>query len=98
MQFPRAHRLTLARVGNDDVAETPLEIFEIGGQAEDCHHLRRNRDVKAGFARIAVGNTTERTDDLAQRAIVHIHHAAPSDAAGVDTEGIAPVDVIVDQR
>ncbi len=37
-------------------------------------------------------------DDLAQRAVVHVHDAAPDDAAGVDAELVAPVDVVVDQR
>ncbi len=68
------------------------------GEAEDRHHLGGDRDVEAGFARIAVGDAAERADDLAQRAVVHVHHAPPGDAAAVDAERIAPVDVIVDQR
>ena len=37
-------------------------------------------------------------DDLAQRAVVHVHDAAPDDAADVDALLVAPVDVVVDQR
>ena len=37
-------------------------------------------------------------DDLAQRAVVHVHDAAPDDAARVDVELVAPVDVVVDHR
>ncbi len=33
----------------------------------------------------------------AQRAVVHVHDAAPGDAAAVDAELVAPVDVVVDQ-
>ncbi len=47
---------------------------------------------------IAVGDTAQRADDLAQRAVVHVHDAAPGDAAGVDAEFVAPVDVVVDHR
>ena len=47
---------------------------------------------------IAVGDAAERADDLAQRPVVHVHDAAPGDAAGVDAERVAPVDVVVDQR
>ena len=98
LQLARAHRLTLARVADDDVAEARLEIFEVLGEAEDRHHLGRDRNVEAGFARIAVRDAAERAHDLAQRAVVHVHHAAPHDAAAVDAERVAPVDVVVDQR
>ena len=33
----------------------------------------------------------------AQRAIVHVEDALPRDAALIDAEGVAPVDVIVEQ-
>jgi len=32
-----------------------------------------------------------------RRAIVHIHHPAPGDAAAVEAQRIAPVDVIVEE-
>ncbi len=38
------------------------------------------------------------TTDVAQRAVVHVHHPAPGDAAGVDVQRVAPVDVVVDHR
>jgi hypothetical protein len=38
------------------------------------------------------------SDDLAQRAVVHVQHAAPGDAPLIDAERVAPVDVVVDQR
>ena len=34
----------------------------------------------------------------AQRAVVHVEHAAPGDAARVDVERVAPIDVVVDHR
>ena len=34
----------------------------------------------------------------AQRAVVHVHDAAPGDAARVEAEGVAPVDVVVEHR
>ena len=75
-----------------------VEIVEVGGKAEDRHHLRGDGDVEAVLAREAVGDAAERGDDLAQRPVVHVHDAAPGDAAGVDAELVAPVDVVVDQR
>ena len=98
LEVARAHRLSVARIGDDDVAEPFLEVLEILGEAEDRHHFRGDGDVEAGLARIAVGDAAERADDLAQRAVVHVHDAAPGDAARVDAERVAPVDVVVDQR
>ena len=37
-------------------------------------------------------------DDLPQRPVVHVHHPAPGDAADVDVELVAPVDVVVEHR
>ena len=93
-----ADRFTLARIGDDDIAEPRFQIVEILGETEDRHHFGGDGDVEAGLARITVGDAAERTDDLAQGAVVHVHHAAPDDAAAVDAERIAPIDVVVDQR
>ena len=92
------HRLPLAGVANDDIAKPRLEIVEILGEAEDRHDFGCDRDVEARFTRIAVGDPAERANDFAERAVVHIHHAAPGDAARVEAGGIAPVNVVVDQR
>src|SRR6185436_291899 len=48
--------------------------------------------------RKAVRDAAERVHDRAERAIVDVEHALPGDAALVDAKGIAPVDMIVDQR
>ena len=91
-------RLAVAGIGDDDLAEALLEVVEVLGEAEDRHHFGGDGDVEAGLARIAVGDAAERADDLAQRAVVHVHDAAPGDAARIDAEAIAPIDVVVDQR
>ena len=67
-------------------------------EAEDGHDLGGDGDVEAVLAREAVGDAAERVDDLAQRAIVHVEHAPPGDAARVEAEAVAPVDVVVDHR
>ena len=90
-------RRLVAAVGDDDVAQPLLQVLEVVGEAKDRHHLRRHRDVEAGLTRIAVGDAAQRADDLAQRPVVHVHDAAPDDAARVDAEFVAPIDVVVDQ-
>ena len=36
--------------------------------------------------------------DVAQRAVVHVHHALPGDAPDVEAQLVAVMDVVVDQR
>src|SRR5882672_4117847 len=79
-------RITVARVGDDDVAEPRLQVLEVLGEAEDRHHLGGDGDVEAVLARKAVGDAAQRGDDRAQRTIVHVDGAAPGDAAAVDAE------------
>ena len=59
---------------------------------------RRHGDVEAGLAGEAVGGAAERGDDRAQRPVVHVDGAAPGDAADVDIELVAPIDMVVDHR
>ena len=93
-----AHRLLVARLRHNDIAEALREIVEILRETEDRHHLGGDRDVEAVLARKAVARAAERRNDRAQRPIVHVHHAPPADAAHVDVELVAPVDMIVDER
>ena len=97
-QLAGADRLLVSRIGDDDVAEAVLEVLQIFRQAEDGHHFRGDRDVEAVLARKAVRDAAERVHDRAERAIVHVEHALPADAALVDAKRIAPIDMIVDQR
>src|SRR6185436_10112789 len=55
-------------------------------------------DVEAVLAREAVGRAAEADRDVAQRPVVHVHHALPLDAAHVDAELVAVADVVVDHR
>src|SRR5690606_34825790 len=75
-----------------------LQVFQRGGQAEDRHHFGGHDDVEAVFTRIAVAGAAQRVHDLAQRTVVHVEHALPGDAADVDAQLVAVVNVVVDQR
>src|SRR5690606_18159902 len=70
--------------------------MQIALEAEDRHDFGGDADIEAGLARKAVAVPQTR-NDVAQRTVVHVHHAAPGDAARVDAKAIAPVDVVVDQ-
>jgi hypothetical protein len=98
LQVARVHRLALARVADHDVAQALLQVVERGGEAEDRHHLGGHHDVEAVLARIAVRGPAQGDDRLAQRAVVHVHHALPLDAPDVDAELVALGDVVVEHR
>ena len=92
------YRRTVAPVGDNDITKTLLQVFDVGGEAEDCHDLGCDGDVEAGLTREAVGYAAKAGDDVTKRAVIHIDDAAPDNAALVDAELVAPVDVVVDHR
>ena len=88
----------LARVADDDAGESCFEIGGVAREAEDSHDFGGHRDVEAGFGRRAVAGPAEAGDDTPQATVIHVHHPAPGDAAGVDLRGVVPVDVVVHHR
>ncbi len=98
LQVARGDRPPVARVRDDDPREACLEIVKAVGEAQDRHHLRRDDDVEAVLARIAVRGPAEPDRHVAQRAIVQVDDALPRDAPHVDAERVAVMDVVVDQR
>ena len=55
-------------------------------------------DVEAVLAGHTMGLAAEAVHDVAQLAVVHVHHALPGDLAYVDAELVAVLDVRVEQR
>ena len=98
LEVAGAHRLLVTRVRNDDVAQPLLEILQRRRQAENRHDLGGDDDVEAVLAGIAVARAAEGIDDLAQGAVVHVHDALPLDAAHVDVEFVAVVNMVVEER
>ncbi len=97
-QLAGANGFAVPRVTDHDAREPLLQILEIGGETEDRHHLGSHRDVESVLARETVGDAAQRRDDLAQRPVVHVHHAAPHHPARIEAERVAPIDVIVQHR
>ena len=73
-----------------------LQVGDAGGQAEDGHDLAGNGDVKAVLTGGAVDLAAQAVHDEAELAVVHIHAALPGDAAGIDVQGVALLDAVVD--
>ena len=90
--------LAVVGVGNDHAAEARLEVHEVGRQAEARHDLGGHGDVEAVLARHAVRDAAKAVDDAPELAVVHVDAALPHDAARVDPQGVALLDVVVEHR
>ena len=97
LQVLGGDRLPVARRGQDHPAEPGAQVRQVRGQREDRHDLRGDRDDELGLAGVAVLATAEPDDDLPQRAIADVEHARPEDPELVDAQGVAVVDVVVDE-
>src|SRR5690606_35528583 len=96
-QVPGIHGLASVRVADEDPAQPFLKVRDATRQAEDGHDLRRDGDVKPALPGHAVGQAAETDNDMAQRAVVDVQHPGPQDAAGIQSQFVALVDVVVDQ-
>jgi hypothetical protein len=96
LEIGRRHRLAAARFSHDDARQALLQIGHRRGQAQDGHHLGGHDDVEAVFAHETVARAAQAHRDVAQRAVVHVHHALERDAPRVDVECVAVMDVVVE--
>ena len=93
---PSRDGLAVVGVGADDLREALFQIGDAGGEAEDGHDLAGNGDVEAVLAGGAVDLAAQAVHDKAELTVVHVHAALPGDAAGVDVQGVALLDAVVD--
>src|SRR5690625_4020807 len=91
-------RAAVTAIGDDHVVEPLAQILDVRCQAEDRHDFGCDRDVEPCLGRETVRDTAKRGGDLPERTVVHVDDTAPDDAALVDAELVAPVDVVVDHR
>ena len=79
---------------HDDAVQPGLQVFDVGGQAQDGHDLRGHGDVVAGLALDALAAL--RDGDLAERPVVQVDHARPGDVVGIDLEVVALEEMVVE--
>ena len=87
--------LILIGVGHHHLGQTGLQVGQVGGQAQHRHDLAGNGDLKAVLAGHTAGLAAQAVHNVAQLAVVHVHGALPNDAAGVDVQGVALLNVVV---
>ena len=96
LKVTRVKDFSAAGVADDDSAEPGFEVGDVGCKAEDCHDFGGYGDHEVIFAGDAVGRASHADDEVAQRTVVHVEAAFEGDSAGVDVEGVALLDVVVD--
>ena len=68
------------------------------GQAQNSHNLGGNSNIEAILTRHTMSLTAQANHDIAQLAVIHINYALPHDAARVDIQSIALLDMIIQHR
>jgi hypothetical protein len=98
LQVASGDRPALQRGGHHNAREPCLQVAHAGGQAQDRHDLGGDHDVKAVLARIPVAWAPQPHHNLAQGPIVHVDDPLPADTPSINAQGVAVVNVVVDQR
>ena len=95
VQITGGDGLLVVSIADDQAGQAGLQVRDVGGQAENCHDLGGDGDVVAVLTRGAVDAAAEAVDDEAELTVVHIDAAAPGDAARVDVEAIALINMVI---
>ena len=95
-EIMRRDRFIVVGVGHHDLAQTLLQIGDGSCKAENGHDLGCDRDIEAVFTRHACLRAAKTAHDVAQLTIVHVHHALPRDAAHVDAEFVALLNMVIE--
>ena len=77
--------LLVVSIADDQARQAGLQVRDLGGDG----------DVVAILTRGAVDAAAEAVDDEAELTVVHIHAAAPGDAARVDVQAIALINMVI---
>ena len=90
--------LAVPGVGNHQAGQTGLQVVDIGSQAQYSHDLGGNGDVVAVFTGHTIGLAAQAVHHEAELTVVHVHAAAPHHLAGVDIQGVALIDMVIEHR
>src|SRR5256885_341068 len=96
LQFAGSHGGLPGGDADDDARQAALQVLDTGGEGHDRHDLGARDDDEAFFARRAGIEPPQTDDEVAQGAVVHVDGAGPRDAAGVEPERVAVVQVCVE--
>ena len=96
LEVGRGDGLAVIGVGDDNAGQAGLEVVDVGGEAEDGHDLGGHGDLEAVLARNALRLAAQAINDVAELTVVHVNRTLPGDGLGVDVEGVALLDMVVE--
>ena len=89
-------RFLVACQTDDNIAETLLEIGTTGREGDDRHHLAAGDDHEVILPGGPAAHPAEAHHNVPQRAIIHVDGPRPADAALVEAQGVAVMDMAVE--
>ena len=94
----RRHGIAVAVVGDLDTTEALADVGKATGQRQDSHNLGGHGNIKLRLAWPAATTATQADDYVAQRHIIHIHTAVPTDAERVNIQRVIVPEAGVNHR
>ena len=96
--LPGSDRFFVVRIADYDAGKPRFEVGDRICQTEHRHDFGSDGDIESVLARGAVDSAAQPVHDEAELPVVHVHAAFPGDAARVDIQGVALIDMIVNHR
>ena len=94
-QVAGRYQPAILRVSHDDLAQALFEFGERLGETKCRHHFGGRGDVEARLAGNRIARASEADHNLAQSAFVHVDHPPPDDAALVNAQCVAEMQMVV---
>ena len=98
LQVMGGHRVAGIGVAHHDPAQPGLQVRDVRRQAQHRHDLAGHGDVEAVLPGHALHPAPQAVHDVPELPVVHIHAPPPGDLLGVDAQGVALLDVVVQHR
>ena len=95
LQVPGGDGTAVIGVAHHHPGQPLFHIQNAAGQAQHRHDLAGHSDVEPVLPGAAVGLAAQSVHDVAQLAVVHIHRPLPGDAPGIDAQGVALLNVVI---
>src|SRR5437773_10157642 len=96
LEIAGAHRALVAAQTHDDAGQPRFEIGDPRRQRQNRHDLRAGNDDEVLFPRRTGIHAPQSDDEVTQRAVVHVNRARPGNAADIEPERIAMMQLRVE--
>ena len=98
LQVGSGHRGVVIGVAHHDPPQPGFQIRDVRCQAQHGHDLAGHGDVESVLPGHTLHPAPQAVHDAAQLPVVHVHAPPPRDPLGVDAQGVALLDVVVQHR